>query len=95
MDLLTPLQAAANAARTAEYANTLRAELRGRTTPTDPERVEQIDAMLEQLRLAMIPVRSLIGKQVWEPIPSHEEKALRDASAACQYERRQLKKMLR
>ena len=90
-DSLEKQIAAANAAAT--IAADARVSLRRRTQPGDPERAEAIERALSNLAAAMTPLRSAIGRLVWEPLPDALEQRLRDASARCQYERRQLRKM--
>lgn len=89
------LDAAESATRAAQGAEALREELRHSVAPDDPDRAARIEEALDNLRIAMTPVRSAIGKLSWEPGPAPVEKALRTASAYVQYQRKQLKKMRR
>lgn len=66
---------------------------RWRLRRDDPERQAHIAQLLDAIDDAMKPIRSHIGRLVHDPIPDAPERALREASAALQYERRQLKKM--
>lgn len=84
--------AAAHAA--ADEAEALRQDLRWNVKPGTTDREELIDAALEMLRLAMIPIRAQVGKTVWG-LSDFPEAKLRDASARIQYQRKQLKKMKR
>lgn len=79
----------------AEHAGTVRASLRRRTEVADEERQAELEATLAELREVMRPLRRALGKLIWEPIPLDLEDELREVSAAIQYERRQLSKMLR
>lgn len=72
-----------------------RRAMRWRVTPGDPTREDTIAASISMIDDAMRPIRSAIGKLVWEPLPARQERALRETSKALQYERRQLKKMRR
>lgn len=76
-------------------AREFRETVRWRVKPEDEARQSHIDALLDQIDDAMKPLRSHIGRLVWEPRPDAEDRALREASALLQYERRQLKKMRR
>lgn len=77
----------------ARVAADLRARLRFKTKPGEPGREQDIARMLDALDYAMKPVRSLIGRALWEPIPDEHENALRAVSKRLGYERKQLKKM--
>ena len=77
----------------ANGAATLRRRLRWKQKPGSRRREKQIADALEEIRRAMAPIRSLIGKAAWEEIP--QEPDLRAVSRRLQYERRQLKKMRR
>lgn len=89
------LDAAAAAVEEGGRAILLREELRWSVAPEDPERARRIRDQLEKLRLAMIPVRSASGSMIWDPGPEGVQQACKDASKFVQYQRRQLKKMLR
>lgn len=89
------LNAAEKATVAAQGARDLREELRWSVAPDDPDRAARIEECLENLRVAMVPVRSGIGSFAWHAAPPKVEDALRDASAFVQYERKQLKKMRR
>lgn len=86
-------QITSRAEEVAEEAKELRMGLRWRVKRDDPERRDAIANMLEQIRLAMAPVKAEIGRIPWEPTPLRLEGALREASAALQVERKQLRKM--
>lgn len=73
----------------------LREALRWKAKTDDEGRAGDLVDMLERIRLAMIPIRSEIGRLVWEPLPAKLEEGLRTVSARLQYERKQLKKMQR
>lgn len=86
------LLAAVAQAHVAElHARSVREEWRRQ--PTSLERTDAILGALEGLRVAMVPLRSAIGRLVWEPLPDDLERRLREQSARLQYERRQLRKM--
>lgn len=72
-----------------------RAKLRRTTLPGDESRERQLDAARRQLDEVMRPLRRRIGQLVWDPIPSRQERALRDVSKSIQRERRRIKKMQR
>jgi hypothetical protein len=96
--MMTPedmLDAAEKAITAGQAAHDLREELRWSTATDDPDRAARIDAALESLRLAMVPVRSAVGTFARHPAPEKVEQVLRTASAFVQYERKQLKKMRR
>jgi hypothetical protein len=78
-----------------ERANKLRRTLRWGSKPGSVKRERDIDRRLRAIDAAMRPIRSHIGKLVWEPIPSELDDALRAVSADLQVERRQFKKMRR
>jgi hypothetical protein len=86
---------AAEAAAEAERAEELREELRWSVKPGDPEREERLAAQLSALDEVMRPVRSVLGRLAWSPLPEKADRALRSASAEVQYQRKQLKKMRR
>jgi hypothetical protein len=88
-------KAAEAARREAKRGRELRAELRWKVQPSDPIRRERLDKQLEQMRKAMVPVRSGIGSLRWEPMPRELELEVRAASLDLQAERKQLKKMQR
>jgi len=89
------LAAASAVVTAANGARDLREELRWSVAPDDPERAARIEECLENLRVAMLPVRSARGQLGWEPGPEAVELALAQASAHAQYQRKQLKKMRR
>lgn len=60
-----------------------------------PARDKRIEALIAKLNSAMVPVRAQIGRIPYrDDMPEWQADDLRAASARCQYERRQLKKML-
>lgn len=59
----------------------------------DPTRERAIEGALELIDEAMKPLRSMIGKLLWDPQPEEQDQALRAVSKRLQYERKQLKKM--
>lgn len=75
-------------------AATLRKDLRWNSKRWDSARRERIELEIRRLGAAMAPIRSAIGRLVWEPVAAALDTRLRDASRALQYERKQLKKML-
>jgi hypothetical protein len=79
---------------TADEAEAVRQDLRWNVKPGSEEREALIDKTLEAIRVAMIPIRSLMGKAVWgkADVP---EKDILAASERLQYQRKQLKKMKR
>lgn len=77
----------------AHEARDFRETVRWSVKKNDPDRQARIQQLLDAIDDAMKPVRSHIGRLVHEPIPASLERSLRKSSAACQYERRQLKKM--
>lgn len=81
------------AAEVAAEARLLREDLRWTVKPGDPDRGARIDSMIEEIRLAMVPIRSWIGKAGYGQV-GHEDK-LAEVSQELQYERKQLKKMRR
>jgi hypothetical protein len=76
-------------------ARALRHSLRWKAAKDDKARRGQLEAELEFLRLAMIPVRSYMGRLVREPLPDALEGRLRDVSRQLQRERKSLKRMLK
>lgn len=76
-------------------AERLRKALRRRYKPDDTRRVDKVTAMIELIDRAMKPIRSHMGRLTWEAYPSDVEQALTETSGKLQYNRRQLKKMLR
>lgn len=76
-------------------ARDTRGELRWQAKPGDPAREAELHRVLRLIDDVMRPIRSAIGKLVWEPISDRDERRLRATSKALQYERRQLKKMRR
>ena len=80
----------------AREANRARAELRWRQSPGSTERQGRIHSLLTQINAAMQPIRSAIGTLAWGgQEAARYEDDLRDVSQQLQYERKQLKKMLR
>jgi hypothetical protein len=80
---------------TAAAAQALREDTRWKQRPGDPEREALIVEMLEKLRLAMVPIRSYIGRARYDAYSPNTEAQLSRASVRLQYERKQLKKMRR
>ena len=78
----------------ADEAEALRQDLRWNVKPGTDEREELIDKALEMIRLAMVPIRSAMGKAVWGKADAAESEIQR-ASERLQYQRKQLKKMKR
>jgi len=89
------MDASALAVAGADTAAGVRRGLRQASTPGAAEREQEIALALDGIDRVMRPIRSMRGKLVWEPMPSKAERALAEASARCQYERKQLKKMRR
>ena len=89
------LSAAAAAVEAGRGAQVLREELRWSVATDDPDRAARIEECLENLRIAMTPVRSAIGSFIWHPAPAEVEQAVREASAYVGYQRKQIKKMRR
>lgn len=83
------------AEQAAEAARLVREDLRWNSEPGDTERERTIRAQLEKLRKAMAPIRSAIGKLIWDDACADREGDLRRVSAALQYNQKQLKKMKR
>lgn len=90
---ITKAVAAGEAA--AEDVRLTRERLRRTEKPGTPDREEALEQALGEIDTAMRPIRSLLGKVVWEPVPEEQEDALRAASKQLGYERKQLKKMRR
>lgn len=91
---LTQISADAEAGlATAHSAQAFREAARWRQRRDDPVRQSHLAQLLDEIDDAMKPIRSHIGRLVHDPIPDAQERDLRAASAALQYERRQLKKM--
>ena len=88
-------KAVSDALAAADEAAAVRRDLRRTVTPGAPDRERLIADTLRLLGEAMEPVRSLIGRFVWQPCPEATEASLREASARLQYERKQIKKMRR
>jgi hypothetical protein len=83
-----------HAERLKAESDAFRAETRWRVRRDDPTRQAHLQELLDAIDDAMRPLRSHIGRLVHQPLHSdRDEKRLRKASAALQYERRQLKKM--
>lgn len=78
----------------AEEAEAVRQDLRWNVKPGTDEREQLIDQTLEMIRVAMIPIRSMMGSAVWGKAPLPEA-TIADASERLQYQRKQLKKMKR
>lgn len=74
-------------------AGALRDRLRYRTPRGDTGREHDIARAIDSINDAMRPLRSMMGKLVWDPVPDEQERALRAVSARLGYERKQLKKM--
>lgn len=92
----TPLkEALQDGSDTLAAARDTRERLRRDTTPGDPERESELSATLHRIDRAMGPIRSHIGRLVNVVIPRKQEVTLRQLSHDLQYERRQLRKMLR
>lgn len=70
-----------------------REELRWRVRKGDPDRKQRIDTMIANIDRIMKPVRSMVARLLWEPVPEAQAESLRAVSQSLQYERRQLKKM--
>jgi hypothetical protein len=79
--------------RTAEQARLTREDLRKTYKPGTKDRERIIEKTLRAIDESMRPIRSAIGKIAWGQTEFEDQ--LRDASAALQYERKQLKKMRR
>ncbi len=73
----------------------VRQGLRWQAKKGDPGRERAIETALKRLNEASAPLRSAIGRLAYEPQPDQLDAELRSASQRIQYERRQLKKMLR
>ncbi len=95
MDIEQTTQDVAAAEREHEAALTLRKKLRWKSKPGTQRRERDIGRRISAIDCAMKPLRSHIGKLVWEPIPDELEGRLRAASRALQADRKQLKKMRR
>jgi hypothetical protein len=78
-----------------EEAREAREALRKVTEPGDESREFRLAEARTLIDDAMVPIRSLIGKLIWEPRPAAEERALRDLSKRLGAERRRIKKMQR
>lgn len=68
---------------------------RRRSNPAAGDRRASLQESLEQIDSAMKPLRSHIGRLAWEPVPEKLERRLRKTSQELQYERKQIKKMMR
>lgn len=95
MDIDEIAKAVAAAEREHEAALSLRKRLRWRTKPGTQKRERDIGRRISAIDVTMKPLRSYIGRLVWEPIPDELEARLRAASLALQKDRKQLKKMRR
>lgn len=80
---------------TADRAEAFRQDTRWNVKPDAPGRTTDIERHLEQIRLAMEPIRSWVGRAVWGQVKAKDETRLRDVSERLQYQRKQLKKMRR
>lgn len=78
-----------------QEAATWRAENRWKVKADDPDRQAALGSILDQIDDVMVPLRSHIGRLIWEPVQQELETRLREVSTGLQYERRQLKKMRR
>lgn len=81
--------------RAVDDARALRKRLRRASDPTDPGRQKTLADARERIRVAMVPIRSLRGRLLWDPQPDDKEAAVRAVSEKLQYEAKQLKKMQR
>lgn len=79
----------------AATAEAFRQDTRWNVKPGDSDREKQLGAHLEEIREAMIPIRSALGRAQYGQVTEAQEKALREVSARLQYQRKQLKKMRR
>jgi hypothetical protein len=79
----------------ATTAEASRQDLRWNVKPGDPDRETQLSGLLEDIRLAMVPIRRAMGLASAGRLPAASEEKARAASERLQYERRQLKKMQR
>ena len=80
---------------TVAHAHETRKRLRRSTTPGQRGRERDLNEAIVAINDAMEPIRSIIGKATWTPLPENLEAQVRETSAYLQYERRQLKKMRR
>lgn len=95
MDIDQIIRDVAAAEQEHEAALKLRRRLRWKSKPGTQKRERDIGRRISAIDCAMKPLRSHIGKLVWEPIPDELEDRLRAASRALQADRKQLKKMRR
>lgn len=91
-DIKSSIEVGSDVAAAAEL---VRQDLRWNVKPGTPEREDTINHHLELIRLAMVPIRAWIGRAVWGQVKAADEAALREVSDQLQYQRKQLKKMLR
>jgi hypothetical protein len=94
---MNPISTIAVAEKRLLAIQSVRANERRGAHPSDPDRQARILAGIEEVDAAMKPIRSLRGQYLWEDTlldePDYER--LCSVSKQLQYERRQLKKMLR
>jgi hypothetical protein len=74
-------------------ARAVRHALRWKVEKSDPGRKAQIEDELDNVAEAMAPIRSYIGRLMFEPLPDALEARLRDVSKQLQHQRRALKRM--
>ena len=77
-------------------AQDVRVRHRRSSKPDDPARVRDLTAAREAVRAAMRPIRSEMGRAIFDPATAQAERArerLRDMSAQLQAERRRLWKL--
>jgi hypothetical protein len=85
---------AVRATNAALHGTSVRGKYRRRYKPASKRRQDAIRAAIDRIDESMKLVRSDIGLLQWNYVPDEIADALRSASAACQAERRKLKKML-
>lgn len=96
MPLELPVVAIANADAAISFARQVRKFHARRTERGSKQREADIEIALTRLRECMKPLRSAIGKFPYGPqtdIAESNRNAIREASQACQRERRKLHKM--
>lgn len=79
-----------------ELAREVRARHRRTSKPDDPERVRDLDLARNAIQEAMRPIRSEIGRAIFDPATSQAERRrekMRNVSAELQAERRKLWKL--
>lgn len=86
-------QAVSEGEAAANDAAALRARLRLVTKKGDPGREHDIKRAISRINKAMEPIRSIVGRLLWDPQPEAEDRAIRAVSKRLGYERKQLKKM--